>query len=58
MGGKRTGISIVDMNDTSQMPVLAEPWFVTPNADVEMHPVMMPEDLGKADLVSIGKKLK
>ena len=46
--GERTGILIVNMDDTSQLPALAEPWFLAFNAGVELHPVMVAEDLGKA----------
>ena len=56
MNGHRTGILIVNMNDASQMPHLAEPWFLLFNADVQIHPVMSPEDLGKAGLEALGKK--
>jgi hypothetical protein len=46
--GKRTGLLIVDMKDTSQIPALAEPWFLALNASVEFTPAMLPEDLQKA----------
>src|SRR5260221_3233141 len=49
MQGKRTGLLIVDMKDASQIPALAEPWFLSFNASVEIHPVMIPEDLSRAD---------
>jgi hypothetical protein len=55
-GGKRTALVVVDLPDASKIPVLAEPWFLTFNADVEFHPVMTPEDLGKASLDALGKK--
>jgi hypothetical protein len=32
----------------SQIPALAEPWFLTANAKVKFIPAMMPEDLAKA----------
>jgi hypothetical protein len=54
--GKRAGFLIVDMQETSQMPAIAEPFFLGFNADVEFHPVMIPEDLAKGNLASIGKK--
>jgi hypothetical protein len=46
--GKRGGILIVDITDASQIPALAEPWFLAANAKVEFLPVMRPEDLAKA----------
>ena len=46
--GKRGGILIVDITDASQIPALAEPWFLAANAKVELFPVMRPEDLAKA----------
>jgi Domain of unknown function (DUF3303) len=46
--GNRGGIMIVDMKDASQIPALAEPWFLMGNAKVEFFPVMAPADLAKA----------
>ena len=54
--GRRTGILIIHMNDASQIPSIAEPWFLTFNAECHFHPAMVPEDLAKADLAAIGKK--
>ena len=54
--GKRSVIMIVEVADPSQVPVLAEPWFLTFNAGVSFHVVMSPEDLQKADLEDLGKK--
>lgn len=48
--GHRSAICIVNINDSSQVPALAEPFFLTFNADVKFGIVMTPEDLGKADL--------
>ena len=31
-GGKRGGIVIVDLDDASQIPAVAEPWFLAANA--------------------------
>lgn len=47
-GGRRGGIMVFDMADTSQIPVVAEPLFQTFNAEVEFLPVMNAEDLRKA----------
>ena len=53
--GLRGGILIVDLADASQIPAFAEPWFLTFNAAVELHPCMTAEDLGKAGLEALGK---
>ena len=47
---------IVDVAEPSKVPALAEPWFLSFNADVEVHIVMSPDDLGRAGLDAIGKK--
>jgi len=46
--GQRAGFIFLDMQDTSQIPAIAEPWFLAFNASVEIHPVMIPDDLAKA----------
>lgn len=46
--GKRTAFLILHMNDLSEIPALAEPWFLALHAGVEVHPVMTPADLQKA----------
>ena len=48
MDGTRTGIIVVDVKDPSQIPALAEPYFLAFNARVEFHPAMTPADLEKA----------
>jgi hypothetical protein len=54
--GRRGAIMIVDVADASKVPALAEPWFLSFNADVTFHIVMSPEELGRAGLDAIGKK--
>jgi hypothetical protein len=46
--GKRTGILVIDMKDCSQLPAIAEPWFLALNASIEVTPAMVPDDLKKA----------
>ncbi len=46
--GKRTALLIIDMQDASQIPALAEPWFLACQASIQIQPVMVPEDLMKA----------
>lgn len=46
--GQRTGYLFLEMHDASQIPALAEPWFLAFNAALEFHPVMVPDDLAKA----------
>ncbi len=46
--GNRGFYAIVNMDETSQMPALAEPFFVWLNAEIDWYPVMRPEDLAKA----------
>ena len=55
-GGRRGAIMIIDVDDPSKVPSLAEPWFLTFNADCEFHVVMTPEDLATAGLDELGKK--
>jgi hypothetical protein len=47
-GGRRTGILIIDMKDTSEIPGIAEPWFLALNASIEVTPAMVPADIKKA----------
>jgi hypothetical protein len=46
--GKRAGFIFVDIHDASQIPALAEPWFLAFNAEVEFQPAMNVDDLKKA----------
>ena len=48
VNGHRGGYIVVNMDDASQLPAIAEPIFQWLKADIEVTPVMLPEDLGKA----------
>jgi hypothetical protein len=54
--GLRSAVVIVDLEDASQIPAIAEPWFLLFNAAVEIHPVMGPQDLASAGLEGLGKE--
>jgi hypothetical protein len=46
--GCRGGYVIVNMNDASEIPRIAEPFFLWLNANIDFIPVMTPQDLAKA----------
>lgn len=46
--GVRTQILIINIDDASQLPSIAEPWWQTFGGKVEVHPAMVAEDLEKA----------
>lgn len=54
--GCRGGFIIINMENTSQIPAFAEPWFLWFDAKVEFLPTMLPEDLAQAGLEGLGKK--
>jgi hypothetical protein len=54
--GKRGAIAVVDLADPSKIPSVAEPWFLTFNADVKFRIAMTPADLQKAGLDAQGRK--
>ncbi len=54
--GRRCGILVVDLASAADIPRLAEPWFLTFNAEVKIRPAMTPEDLAHSDLSALGKK--
>ena len=47
-GGNRTGFLVIDMKDASELPAIAEPWFLALNASIEVQPAMVAADLQKA----------
>src|ERR1051326_13591 len=56
LDGRRTAILIVNLENASRIPALAEPWFLNFQADCEFRIVMSAEDLERAGLAELGKK--
>jgi len=46
--GERTGYIFFDMKEASQLPAVAEPWFLAFNAKLTVRPAMTPQDLADA----------
>jgi hypothetical protein len=46
--GQRSASIVFDLQDPSQIPAVAEPWFLAFGAQVSLRPVMSPQDLAKA----------
>jgi hypothetical protein len=54
--GQRGAVMIVNLADPSKLPALAEPLFLTFNADMRLRVAMTPDDLKKSGLDALGKK--
>jgi hypothetical protein len=46
--GQRTGLIFFDMKESSQLPAIAEPWFLAFDAALTVRPAMSPQDLAEA----------
>lgn len=46
--GQRTAYLFFDLPEAAHIPAICEPWMLAFNAAIELHPVMVPDDLGKA----------
>jgi hypothetical protein len=54
--GKRSGLFVINLGAASDIPKVAEPFFLTFNADCHFKVAMSPEDLKNAGLEALGKK--
>jgi hypothetical protein len=53
--GVRGGIFLVDVNEPSDIPALAEPFFLNFNASCKFRIMLSAQDLQKADLGRLGQ---
>ncbi len=56
LDGKRGAVAIVDVSDPSEVPGLAEPFFLSFNADCRLRIAMNADNLQKAGLGEIGER--
>jgi hypothetical protein len=55
-GGRRGGLLVVNLEDTSEIPKIAEPWLLNFDAEIEFIPTMTADDLRRAGLDVIGNR--
>jgi hypothetical protein len=54
--GCRGAIMVVEIKEASEIPAVAEPWFLNFEASCEFRIAMTPDDLMKADLAKLASK--
>lgn len=54
LDGCRGAVGIFNIEDSSEIPTYAEPFFLSFDAQVRFRIAMTPEDLGKAGLDALG----
>lgn len=54
--GNRAVVMVVNVDDSSQVPALAEPWFLNFDADCRIRIAMTPDDLQQSGIDDIGRK--
>jgi hypothetical protein len=55
LDGQRAVLMAINIENQSEVPAFAEPWFLTFNADVEFRVAMTPADLEKAGLDDLAR---
>lgn len=53
--GLRSGIFLINIQDSSEIPGFAEPFFLNFKATCKFRPAMSPQDLQKTGLGALGK---
>jgi hypothetical protein len=53
--GQRGAVLVIDMKEASEIPIFAEPFYLSFNAKCEFRIAMTPEDLGRSGLDAIAK---
>ncbi|MEO7994918.1 MAG: panthothenate synthetase [bacterium] len=56
--GQRGCTMVVELAKASDIPSIAEPFFLALDAEVQLHPTMTPEDLAQGGLDKIGATWK
>ncbi|MBI3146262.1 MAG: panthothenate synthetase [Pseudogulbenkiania sp.] len=56
LNGTRSAVAVIDVDESSQIPRYAEPFFLQFEADCEFRIAMTPADLGRAGLEMLGKR--
>jgi len=56
--GSRGAVFTINVSEPSQVPFVAEPFFLKFNAECKFRVAMTAEELSKADLDNIGEKWK
>lgn len=54
--GRRCALVVQNIDKNSQVPAVAEPWFLNFNADCHWQIAMTPDDLKQAGLEDLGKR--
>ena len=54
--GARGGYFVVNVDDSSQIPAVVEPFFLLAGATVQMQPVLTPEDFGRSSIDQVAQK--
>src|SRR5687767_7637457 len=54
--GYRSGVAVYEIAEITRLCAIAEPWFLTFNAECRFSLAMTPQDLAKVSLEELGKK--